>query len=313
MKQNKQKIFVVVPTIREKSFIQFYNSWLELFDKHGVTLVSVWDGDVPTVIVNDFSVGAGVADQRLVDVKNILGEENNDLFYNFSDSIRNVGFAYAAKHGADIIISLDDDVLPEGDTIQDHIDALAGSYPVSWMNTTDEYYMRGFPYVVRSEAECVLSHGGWSKVPDFDGKTQMMLEDAGELPAVRMRKMPVPRGVLFPMCIMNVAFKAKLLPWMYQAPAYGNIQRFSDIWTGIVVKELIDSSGWCAVTGYAMVEHQRASNSLVNTKKEAEGILLNEVFWNNSDQLENHPYFINYREKKTRWFELLDVILNKYE
>ena len=101
------------------------------------------------------------------------------------------------------------------------------------MNTVDEVYMRGFPYGLREEAECVLSHGTWEGVADFDASTQLLFGT----PKVTSRKMPVPKGVLFPMCIMNVAFKRKMVPYMYQAPMFLNINRFADIWGGIETKK----------------------------------------------------------------------------
>ncbi|CAB4151149.1 reversibly glycosylated polypeptide, partial [uncultured Caudovirales phage] len=244
---DQRKIFVVVPTIRADSFDKFFINWLTLFLKHRVTLVVVQDGPDPHIDVFEFKNAiVGTTDEFkrkrvAMGARAVLGMENVDMFYNFSDSIRNAGFAYAIMNGASVVISLDDDVAPVGDTIQDHINALDNSYPISWMNTANEHYMRGFPYSVRHEAECVLSHGGWTSVADFDGQTQLKLESESEtntIPAVTIRRMPVPKGVLFPFCAMNFAFKRKFAPWVYQAPAIDDIQRFSDIWSGICMKSM---------------------------------------------------------------------------
>lgn len=253
-------IAAIIPTIRpEKYEKEFLPAWQPLFDKHNVKVYKVVDGDKPTV--NGLSVS------------DVMGGRF-DLIHNFNDGVRNLGFAKAYKDGAGIFISLDDDTLPLGDTIQDHLDALDKRFPISWMNTVDEVYMRGFPYGLREEAECVLSHGTWEGVADFDASTQLLFGT----PKVTSRKMPVPKGVLFPMCIMNVAFKRKMVPYMYQAPMFLNINRFADIWGGIEAKKAIDENGWCAVTGYAKVLHQRASDPFANLIKEARGVQLNEKY-----------------------------------
>ncbi len=272
-------IAVVVPTIREEQLKKFLEAWESLFKKHNVSLYIVKDGENPTV--------------NGTTLESVMGKDK-DLIYNFNDGVRNLGFYQAYKDGADIIISLDDDVLPDGDTIQDHLDALSKKYPISWMNTVHEVFMRGFPYSLRDESECVLSHGAWKGVADFDASTQLVIGT----PEVTPRRMPIPKGVLFPMCIMNVAFKRELTPYFYQAPMYGNINRFADIWSGIEVKKVIDARGWAAVTGYATVHHNRASDPFINLQKEARGVSMNEKYGEGD-------YFIEYEKLRTRWFNLL--------
>lgn len=280
------KIAVVVPTIRPEQYEKFLAAWTPLFQKHNVTLYKVVDGDEPVVVVPGISTP--------YTVEEIMGE-CSDLIYNKNDGVRNLGFALAYRQGADIILTLDDDTLPVGDTIQDHLDALNKSYPVSWMNTANEVYMRGFPYEIRAEAECVLSHGVWQGVADFDASTQLVLGT----PELTYRKMPVPRGVLFPMCIMNVAFKRKMTQYMYQAPMSGDINRFADIWAGVEAKKAIDFEGWAAVTGYATVLHQRASNPFVNLIKEARGVSMNEEYGEGD-------YFEMYAKKRARWQDFIN-------
>lgn len=97
---------------------------------------------------------------------------------------------------------------------------------------------------------------------------------------------------------MNLAFKRKPLPYIFFAPRALGVDRFCDILAGIVSKREIDKKSWAVVSGYATVNHTRASNALVNFKKEAAGIKLNETFWKDN---ESHPYFKIYREKLKRW------------
>ncbi len=274
-------IAVIVPTIREEKLKEFLNAWDFLFKKHKVALYIVRDGEKPTV--NQFTV------------EGVMGEYK-DLIYNFNDGVRNLGFAQAYKDGADIFISLDDDVLPDGDTIQDHLDVLNTRKEISYMNSVDDIYMRGFPYWARNEAQVVFSHGLWNNVYDFDASTQLVL--GAKTP--QHRKMPVPKGILMPVCVMNVAFTREVMPYYYQAPMFGDINRFADIWSGWEVKKYIDEKGLCMVNGYAKVNHNRASNPFVNLVKEARGVGMNEE--------RTDEYFKLYQDKLKRWQEYLSSL-----
>lgn len=283
------RISVIVPSIRPESHKIFVEKWKTLFDKHNVSFITVWDGEEPLLDV----------DGDKFSVKDVMGDYS-DVIFNKNDGVRNLGFAYAHKHGFDVLITLDDDVYPaNNDPIQEHLDALDMQVPTSWLSTASEY-MRGFPYGIRNEAEVVLSHGVWNGVRDYDAPTQLV---NGNKPCTFYRGV-IPRGVYYPMCIMNVAFKIKLLPWMYQAPmGYRiGIDRFSDIWSGIVSKRAIDENGWAVVSGYSTIWHDRASNVFTNLKKEAKGIEINERFWKGD---ESDAEIIEYRSKLIRWQEFL--------
>ena len=268
----------------------FLKAWQPLFDKHGVELITVYDGEKP--YVQRFASDASLPTNLYA--KDIMpGYE--DCLTNFNGGIRNLGFAYVAKYRPeiDIIITLDDDVRPIGDPIKDHIDALNMRVPISWMSTASEY-MRGFPYEVREEAPVMLSHGVWEGVADFDAPTQLV---QGVHP-VTFPKMPVPKGVLFPVCAMNLAFRRELLPWIYQAPLAMGIGRMDDILAGITTKRAVDKYNWAAVTGYARVHHERASNVYKNLELEAQGFKIYEDFWQGD---ESHPYIKLYKDKLELW------------
>ena len=295
-------IAVVVPTIREEKLKEFLQAWEDLFVKHNVKLYVVRDGKNPTVTImeRDPDFNEIVTDTTFT-IKEVMGEYS-DLIYNFNDGVRNLGFAKAYKDGADIIISLDDDVLPDGDTIQDHLDILNSKQPISYMNSVDDIYMRGFPYWARNEAEVVFSHGLWNNVYDFDASTQLVLGTK----TPNHRKMPVPKGVLMPVCVMNVAFKAKVLPYYYQSPMFGDINRFADIWSGWEVKKYIDEQGLCMVNGYAKVNHNRASNPFVNLIKEAKGVLMNELYTEQpGHEIVKDDYFKLYQKNIKLWQKFL--------
>ncbi len=120
---------------------------------------------------------------------------------------------------------------------------------------------------------------------------------------IQFPKMPIPKGVYYPMCSMNLAFKRKMIPHIFHAPWALGVNRFDDIFAGVESKRVIDLEGWAAVTGYARVNHQRESNVFTNLKHEAPGIELNETFWQYD---EKHPYFRIYREKLAMWHKFCD-------
>jgi reversibly glycosylated polypeptide/UDP-arabinopyranose mutase len=281
------KTAIVIPTIRPESMKTFIESWTPLIKKHSVKLITVIDGKNPMVEGKS--------------AKEVMGKYA-EAIVNFNGGVRNLGFAYVAKYlpEIEVILTLDDDVVPIGDTIQDHLDILDKRIHVSWMSTASEY-MRGFPYKIRDEAEVVLSHGVWEGVADWDAQTQLA---KGAHQPVEFPRSPIPKGIYFPLCIMNVAFKRKLLADMYMAPPVPkmNIGRSDDIFCGILAKRQIDKQNWAAVTGYARVHHERASNVHKNLRLEAKTINLMETFWRGD---ESHPYFKIYREKLKLYQEFI--------
>jgi reversibly glycosylated polypeptide/UDP-arabinopyranose mutase len=232
-------------------------------------------------------------------VKDVMGPYS-DIIYNLNDGVRNVGFAMAGKLGAEYIYSFDDDVEPIGDTLQSHYDALQRHIPVTWLSTTGDDFMRGFPYNRRGEVETVVSHGIWEGVPDLDAPTQLLHPDT--IPD--FYRGPIPKGILYPHCAMNFAFKRKALPFVYQAPMGHRIglDRFADIWGGIEMKKDLDQLGLGVVSGYASVFHTRASNVFTNLKKEAAGLEMNEQYGEGA-------YFDLFYEQRERWKEYIFSIL----
>jgi hypothetical protein len=292
-------IACVVPTIRPAQHAAFVDAWGPTFARYGVRLVTVWDGDTPRV------AGLTAAD--------LLGEDA-DLIYHRSDVCRNLGFVYVAATMPDVthVLTLDDDVSPWGDTIGDHLTQLARRVPISWMSSSPDAYTRGFPYDIRDEAPVMVSHGIWYGNADWDAQTQLANHNA---PLATFYRGPVPRGVLFPLCGMNVMVRREMLPDFYFAPMGPRASlhnqvwdRFGDIWMGICLKRRLDALGWAMVSGYAAVEHLRASDVQVNLQKEAVGMRWNERFWDEGDDTP-HPYFALYAEHRARYARRMQALL----
>ena len=275
-----KSVAVVIPTIRPEKIERLLEDW-----KFNCQLFIVYDGEVPKL---------KTWDGKEFTPKDVMGKDG-DLITNFVSACRMLGFAYIAKHCPEVeyIITTDDDVSPLGDPIQDHINALNMRVPVSWMPIAD-HYTRGFPYGVRDEAEVVLSHGVWENVPDFDAPSQLILGS----PKVNFYKMAIPKGVLYPMSIMNVGIKRKLLPYFYLAQKSHGFDRADDVFGGQDSKKEIDKKGWAVVTGYSRVWHDKASNVFENLVKEAKVIKFNETYWQGE---ENGDYFKLYRSNRKRW------------
>lgn len=283
-------IAVVVPTVRDKQWEVFTEKWKDIFDEHNVHLVKVRDGDKPAITHTAERV------EYKISLEKYAGSYA-DILFNKTDAVRNFGLAYAYKEiGADMIISFDDDVYPWGDTIADHEAVLNRRVSISWVNTANEQYVRGFPYGVRNEADVWVSHGVWKGVPDLDAPTQLVVGT----PALTFPQQVIPKGVLFPFCAMNFAVVRDAVPYIYQAPMGHRVglDRFADIWGGVEMKKDLDRLGKAVVSGYASVYHSRLSDVFVNLAKEAEGIGMHEKYG-------EHPYFKMFHEKRERWKEWL--------
>lgn len=270
-----KNIAVVVPTIRPETIQVFLDAWQPLFDKHNVELIVIDDtGDKPQVIHNG-------------EPKEI----QSDLISNKCAGVRQLGFLYVAKNLPDVeyIFTTDDDCFPIGDPIQNHIEVLETLAPISWLSTTDPHYMRGFPYGVRVEAPVMLSHGVWEGNYDWDAPSQLLLKDK----KVDFYRGVIPKGIYAPICGMNIMFKREALPYIYFAPVgqFKGAERWDDIFMGIMVIKKFAELNWAIVSGYARVNHLRASNVFTSLAKEAVGIRHGEEFYKDPENYKGDPWF----------------------
>ncbi len=305
------KIVCVVPSCRPEAMQEFRKAWKPLFEKHAVDLVTVWDGEYPTIQIND--------EKPFGWVNLPLRAGDRSLFCRWTDACRNLGFVQSAMLEADHILTLDDDCLPRtydlsryggsenevvSDPIQAHLDVLQKRVSTSWMNTAHDtdIYLRGVPYNVRNESPVMLSHGVWVGVPDLDGETQLKLEGKHPDPdhpnnhlfydgvrpqvpySLHYYVGPIPRDTGFPISGMNVMIRKEALPYFYFAPmgpdsGVPDLHRFSDIWMGMWLLSAFAEKGWAAYTGGSTILHTRLSNAAVNYEKEKLGRQWNEMMW----------------------------------
>lgn len=219
------------------------------------------------------------------DIERILGDKAWCI--SFKDSAcRCFGYMISKKR---YIYTIDDDCFvaktPSGEDInalEQHISNLLTPSTPNFFNTLyDPYvegsdFVRGYPFSLREGCATAVSHGLWLNIPDYDAPTQMVK------PAERNTRyvdavMTIPKGTLFPMCGMNLAFdRAAIGPAMYfglmgEGQPWG---RYDDMWAGWCVKVIADHLALGVKTGLPYIWHSKASNPFVNLRKEYKGI-----FW----------------------------------
>lgn len=262
---------VVIPNHLPR--IEFLLDWKEL---KGVPKIIVQDSDD----FPDADVDTDVYNWAYVDD---LLPDDAWIFPKMTSARRCFGFWKAWQQGYDPILTLDTDCYPENipgmGWLERHLDNLGSHRTLGWVPSTGGVWTRGAPYSVRDKADVWLSHGVWSNVPDFDAVTQFFAPNWRMQPVSHTDVVPVHN--FFPMCGMNLAFRRELAPAMYfglMGPEWG-IDRFDDIFAGIIAKRILDHLGKAAVTGAPSVEHRKQSDVFVNLRKEAPGMELNEHFW----------------------------------
>lgn len=196
-----------------------------------------------------------------------------------SSCVKNIGIARAWQDKARIVWCLDDDLSGNfKDAFDEHVARLTVEHtvpPDGWVSsvTWNENLARGVPYTGRKKAICAISCGLWTGSHDFDALTRMRYAD-GE-PRPWFFNGFVPKGMLVPICGMNVAFRREAAGAMFFWP---NVGRFDDIWMGRVAKRECDERGYLVWCGQPYLHHDRKSDAAGSAVGEIEGIALNETF-----------------------------------
>lgn len=189
---------------------------------------------------------------------------------------KNQGIQQAIELGAETIIVLDDDCFPEqGQTIEsliaDHLQALHPQ-PVEMFEVVTDPPSRGTPYFDRTVTmEVAASMGFWSHVGDYDAPGQLV---HGAMTPMKFHRKTI-WGRYFPLCGMNLAFKASEWPWC----KFIDVPRFDDIWQGFLWQKKAYSDGKCFNLQGPVVKHSRQSNVWANLRDEALNLERNEKIW----------------------------------
>lgn len=233
------------------------------------------------------------------------------------------GLLYAYnKNIYDYIIFIDDDTLPTQDNYfgwhinqlfglfyKDIIDAAGSKW--SDLLPSSRYFARGFPYCQRGNefsvisghvhAPSVMNQGLWCGqldlnstdiLPHLNGLTEQIGYNFYD--GYRDSIVIGEEGYTT-VCSMNLAFKSEIIPAFYQLPMNhydfplnkNHVDRFDDIWSGIILKKIADHLGKFISHGRPICEHQKEPrNTLKDVVTEAKGLEINEYFWKIIDEIE---------------------------
>ena len=191
---------------------------------------------------------------------------------------KNRGVRAAIDSGVEYIIVLDDDCFPTDDAfslealIYKHIDELNRDHDVEMCVAVTAPASRGTPYHARTiPMKAAASMGYWTEVGDYDAIGQLAY---GATYPMSFGHKPI-FGRYFPLCGMNLAFRATAWPWCQFVDA----PRYDDIWQGWLWQRHAYDSGMCFSLNGPLVRHSRQSNVWQNLRDEAISIERNETLW----------------------------------
>lgn len=267
---------VCVASNRSDSLKRWWHEWREHFRWHKACVFIMHDSeDREATKKLDFCMddkGPAVLVFDHVDVAAEL-KDKRWIIPTRTSACKSFAIYKAWQCGYDPIMVLDDDCYPqtEHDWLGMHISNLQSHVSNIMFWTTDRVRPRGIPYL--PNVPVMLSHGLWLGNPDVDAVTALSM--GNEKPA--LRDQVIPRGCLFPMSGMNIAFRREIAPLMYfglHGPSWG-VDRFDDIWCGMMTKKVLDLCNMAATSGRPNIKHIRASDPMTNLAKEAPGYKMN--------------------------------------
>jgi hypothetical protein len=193
---------------------------------------------------------------------------------------KNAGIRRAIDDGAEFVIVLDDDCYPDqqlggpvllDELASDHIRALSPQ-TIDLFEPVTVPQSRGTPYLSKSIAlEVAASMGFWTEVGDYAAPEQLVF---GQCHPMTFRRVPI-FGRYFPLCGMNLAFRASRWPWCQ----FINVPRYDDIWQGLIWQKNAYANNMCFNLAGPIVRHSRQSNVWKNLKIEAANAEANETLW----------------------------------
>ena len=267
---------IVIPTIRNLDFLEIWRPFFQPYH-----LIIIQDGD-PSAQIR-VPPGFDYELHNRNDIKQCLGEKAWCISYKDS-ACRCFGFLISKKR---YIFTIDDDCFvaktPTGQDINalaQHLDNLLKPSTPFFFNTLyDPFadgsdFVRGYPFSLREGVQTAVSHGLWLNVPDYDAPTQMVKPLERNTRYVDMVQ-TIPKGTLFPMCGMNLAFDREAIgPAMYFGLMGEGwpIGRYDDMFARWCSKVICDHLNLGVKSGMPYIWHSKASNPFTNLKKEYKGI-----------------------------------------
>lgn len=314
-----QTFDIVVTTIFEPAWLEGY---LENIRAHGhqdaVTIRVICDRKTPSAVYEaardaahqGFAVDCPDLDEQ-TQYLDSLGLAEEFIPWN-TDNRRNIGYMRAWQHGADVLISIDDDnyCRPDSDFIAEHsvvgepcnaVGAmLATGSP--WFNlcqllqadSKETIYPRGFPYSARNGCSAQLdpmpvdigemtigvNAGLWLDDPDVDAISRLSLRPT--VNAANGTDVVLGPDTWSPINSQNTAIRRDAIPAYYYVrmgfPLQGmRIDRFGDIWSGYFLQRCAQHLGEAVRIGSPVADHRRWRHNLFeDLYHELAGIVLTE-------------------------------------
>lgn len=191
---------------------------------------------------------------------------------------RNIALLEAIKHGADIIVTVDDDNIPlDRNYFADFVRVLTEPFSGLQVTSADgwfnigEYmippiYHRGFPYARRHIKHTYTIRPAWGVAigaatglwlgdPDVDAVERIANHpEIHQLTEIARRGLCVDRQTFAPMNSQNTAYIAKLAPLFL---VWTGIGRYDDIWASYVAQTIMRTLGYHIHYGPPFVWQQR--------------------------------------------------------
>lgn len=306
-------IALVVPSIRENSFKRFISAWKPtgLFDR--VDLILMEDNPEKTFTVDPYVTGG----HTHLCWSDIDRHSWSLIIPRRSDTVRSFAYWWAWSRGYEYLMTLDDDCYPEPgyeELDRLHVQMLDRT---RWFNTLNNVRPRGTPYKNLGRRQVYINHGLWTNVLDYDAPQQLVnpIEET-----FTHDNRIVPHRAYFSFCGMNAMWRRQAIVLSYhllmgqRMTTLGEnildplpFDRFGDIWCGIISKKICDHLGWSVSSGTPYIHHDRASDPFANLRKEANGIGVNETFWEKIDEISLSGYrnaidcYSTIGEKISKW------------
>ncbi|KAL1218464.1 UDP-arabinopyranose mutase 3 [Cardamine amara subsp. amara] len=213
----KDELDIVIPTIRNMDFLEMWRPFFEPYH-----LIIIQDGDPSKTIKVPEGFDYELYNRN--DISRILGHKGSCI--SFKDSAcRCFGNMVSKKK---YIYTIDEDCFvskyPSGkdiNVIEQHMKNLLTPSTPHFFNTLyDPFtsgadFVRGYPFSMRESVQTVVSHGLWLDTPDYNAPPQLV-NPLGISSRYVDAVMTIPKGTLFSMCGMNLAFDLELIgPAMY--------------------------------------------------------------------------------------------------
>jgi hypothetical protein len=205
-----------------------------------------------------------------------FGKKNLWMFPPFTRHVNSI-YAYILKHNLryDMIVTIDDDLECDAGFFMQHWQALNQPVWDNFENVLQTGFPRGFPYKHRNKGNSfvLFNQGLWDNIPDLNAHDYASMPFHN--PKLGFNIAPIGKGIT--VSSMNVAFTPEILRVYYQPV---NWTRHDDIWSGLIVKRILDACGWYIGYGDPIVRHNKFPRNIwEDNKKEANGHEINEQMW----------------------------------